>query len=235
LGYAVTYVLHDSQYLGVPQVRKRFFMVCHRVPFEPLPLVTNLSQTVREVLQKLTPCLHTHNRITGSLQRDKRLLLAALQGECLVKTFNRIIDEREWEMGRQGVKGRPPFGVRRLHAEKPSYGMTGYTMVHPTEPRCLSLRECQVLSGFPLDYVFIDTNTEAKMRQLARGVCPPVAEWLAESVVQSRSQGGRMRVLARLADLRKPAHPVHRVVDVRKKENLLCLPSPSSDRSPSQG
>ena len=36
LGYSVTYLLHNSQYFGVPQIRKRFFMVCHRVPFEPI-------------------------------------------------------------------------------------------------------------------------------------------------------------------------------------------------------
>jgi hypothetical protein len=57
----------------------------------------------------------------------------------------------------------------------------GPCQYHPTKHRFLSLREAQVICGYPPSYEFIGQIGDC-YAQVARAVMPPVGRWLALNV-----------------------------------------------------
>jgi site-specific DNA-cytosine methylase len=84
------------------------------------------------------------------------------------------------------IKGCPGFGHIKLKDAGPASATVGYSMIHPTENRFLTVNEVAALAGFPSGYKFVGGELGAQQLDLiARGVCPPVGEWLGKSVKQS--------------------------------------------------
>jgi len=93
----------------------------------------------------------------------------------------------------------------------------GYGIVHPTEHRWLSTEEMQLLSGFPMSYKFTPLSTSARASEIARGVCPPVAKWLAMSIKNSLKVAVEVSLPAvTVVDFRKPGIPP---VDITEQFN----------------
>lgn len=209
LGYSTTIVLHDAQYLGLPQVRKRFFMVCHKVELNLIQPDFDACLTPLSFLKKVggQPC--GGKSMTPIKQFTPDVLAKVEPGERLTKFWMRTIgghDPKKWKRNAQGnVAGRPSYGHVRLPVDRPGGAVVGYGIVHPTEHRWLSTEEMQLLSGFPANYHFTPGGTSARASEIARGVCPPVAEWLARSVSQS------------LAANKLISSPTVKVVDYRKE------------------
>jgi DNA (cytosine-5)-methyltransferase 1 len=211
LGYSVTYLLHDSRWLGLPQVRKRFFMVCHRVEFTPTKPDFTKTYTPSEFLSRVRDRGGRDDQpYVSSRAVDLTLLKEVRPGERLSKFWERHcmkgIPPGEWERNASGgCVGRPPFGIVRLPTDGPCGAIVGYGMIHPTEDRYLSTRELQVLSGFPQDYQFTPNGANARASEIARGVCPPVGEWLARAVASAISRGKEVETpTLTLIDYRQP-------------------------------
>lgn len=209
LGYSTTYLLHDSQWFGLPQVRKRFFMVCHRVAFDPIAPSFKSAPTPVEVLAKVKARGQSCSFGRSENKWTAEQIALVQPGERLAKHWERNYAKgppEQWERNENGsVKGRPSFGHFRLPADRPGGAIVGYCIIHPTEHRFLSTEEMQCLSGFPESYRFTPGGATARMAEIARGVCPPVGEWLARSVRESLAKPrGILFPTIRLVDYRRP-------------------------------
>lgn len=185
LGYNVYYVLHDTKWLGVPQSRKRFLMVCSRMEISwPAPNWAP-PQTALEALSQVTPTrLDWTVRIEPLVAKhlnDGGGNIFNMPAGMRVRTYwEGLIPESEWKIGKLGqVIGRPSFGHKRLATDRPSDVIVGYALVHPTEPRFITINEMAALCGFPPDYQFVANSPGAAASLIARGVCPPIGEWIA--------------------------------------------------------
>lgn len=181
LGYSVTQVFHDARWLDTPQVRRRWFLVAHRVALRFKAPNWAPPTTALEALARVAP----RGPTVDQLAKDWRHPLKQLRpGERLSHLWDRLNGDRPLELNAQGkVRGRPSFGIVRLKTDEPATATVGYGMVHPTEDRFLTVNEVQTLAGFPDDYEFFGREGDrAKLQLIARGVMPPVAAWLARQV-----------------------------------------------------
>jgi site-specific DNA-cytosine methylase len=186
-GYSVTQLFHDAQYLGVPQVRKRWFLVCHRVEFTPEPVRFDRVITAGECLADVTPTYEPARDSSGHKMFDE-WLPKVRQGQRLRHFWDEVIcpPGKQVKKDNGHVLGRCGHGHCRLREDRPSVGTVGYAMVHPTEDRFLHINEVAALAGFPPSFDFGHTTHGARELDLiARGVCPPVGEWLAKGVAAS--------------------------------------------------
>lgn len=200
-GYSVSFILHCASRLGMAQVRKRFFMVCHRIGFRPGPHSEPVG-CVSEVLKSVAddPGTLTHE---GEFKRFKSWTKNARPGEQLYKVFDRLYpDPPRNKLGQKS--GRPAIGVRRLPSSGLALTYAGYMVVHPTKNRQLGAREQLALCGYPPDYK-LEGRPGGWPALIARGVCPSVGEWLAAaaaSAVKDNVPVTRPEVI--LYDFRKP-------------------------------
>lgn len=81
-------------------------------------------------------------------------------------------------------RGGAPSGLKRLNLDEPSLTITGAAIrefVHPIENRCLTIRECARIQGFPDDFRFCGTNAE-KIQQIANAIPPHLAKVFANTI-----------------------------------------------------
>jgi site-specific DNA-cytosine methylase len=182
LGYDVSYVLHNAQYISGLQHRKRFFMVAHRVaiPWEtatfrdPIPAGVALARW-----EKRRP-KHLDHVITTS---PEWFLNEVQPGETLRGARARLPKKKRDRLPGIG------FVYHKVHPERVAHAITGAILVHHAEPRWLTVQELAYLTGYPASYRFAAGNSGAKGGEIARGVCPPVGAWLAQ-LVASGIRGG---------------------------------------------
>jgi len=185
LGYAVTHVLVNGKYCGAPQERRRFFFVAHKVelPFVAPPL--KVPHTVGDILSKMAydtdPTIGQEHpdskaKMTGTIAEFCKDMEPGEGGhEAFYKWLKR--NGKEPELNDKGnVKGRPNFLMHRLQYDKVSGTIvSGTCLIHPEHNRFLTVKETQLLSGYPINYEFIGRDAYA---QISKAVLPPVADWL---------------------------------------------------------
>ncbi len=195
LGYSVTQVFHEAAYLGVAQTRKRWFLVAHNIaiPWEE-PAWDGVLK-VKDALKGVCPIGPPAYDSRGNERVFKPVLKDLQQGERLRRFWERTNPEKGRTTKENGhVKGRPGFGHVRLKADSVATATVGYSMVHPTQHRFLSVNEVAVLAGFPNGYKFMGGELGAQQLDLiARGVCPPVGAWLARSVMAGIKADSKLR------------------------------------------
>lgn len=176
LGYHVSVVLHDAQYLGTPQQRRRMFMVCHDVELD-----------FRTYLSRPRPCGPVIRR---AMKGDRNP--EYVKYNIPVGFFNEVgpgetlRNVRDRYLQKSGKRDedviRPGFAYRRADPDRPACTVTGATQIHPDLPRLMSTRELLAVCGFPLSYRLVGRSANDKQPQIARGVLPPVGNWLAKVV-----------------------------------------------------
>lgn len=188
-GYSATVLMVNGIHHGVPQVRKRFFLVLHKrlIDWEP---GSERIVTVREAFSKpfktetVSPCAPQY----------LKLLKKAKPGERLAKVFNRLNAEAVAHRAEgERVKGRPSFQNLRLVADEPSCVLTGGAkQFHPFDDRLISVEESAALCGYPRNFEFVG-GTSKQYAQVAQAVMPPVGEYLARMVRGSLESGRRIK------------------------------------------
>jgi DNA (cytosine-5)-methyltransferase 1 len=164
----------DASAFGVPQKRRRFFVVgINRSKFKDLVFefpqpTTKDSVTVRDVLMHLPPPLFFNK----TLKRD-----------------DIPFHPNHWAMNPKSPKftnGDSSNGrsFKKLDWDKPSltvaYGHRE-VHVHPTGIRRLSVLEAMLLQGFPQTYQLYGTLSD-QIRQVSDAVPPPLARGLAHAI-----------------------------------------------------
>lgn len=111
-------------------------------------------------------------------------------------------------------RGGAPAGIRRLRPDQPSKAITGGAggeLIHPSQNRFLTLRECARLQTFPDDFVFHGTKTERALL-IGNAVPPNLAEAVARSLARDlqtrkneRMPGALLSFVPSLSDGVSPA------------------------------
>lgn len=179
-GYCAYFILCDAVEHGVPQKRRRFFLVLSQYEIKWSP-TDKKPCTSGQVLGKLTRDPDTRRTTWNGKCRWHHIVNKVKPGETMKQTFIAEFPELV------GVPkcGRGSFMLRRLDPDGPAQTFTGDVKTfHPTEDRFLTVGEAAVLCGFPRSYRFVGP-TGLRYNQMARGVLPPVAEYVADMVATS--------------------------------------------------
>ncbi len=165
LGYKVNYEILSGKDFGVPQNRRRLYIVGsldHSKTFE-FPKPVGIKTCIADIIEKNvdeTYCLSNHrwNHI------QERMKFGST-GWCSYKIF----DENE------------PYTTTLVarylsHPEK-------IMLKHPTgNPRRLTERECARLQGFPDSFIIDKVSASQAYKQLGNSVCVPVIKAIAEQI-----------------------------------------------------
>lgn len=213
LGYKPTCLLTEALWMGVPQRRARFFLVLTQnevdwtpaggdvtpcgptltrgVPAEPRAALGRHGDLIRELKPggSLKELWESKNRrLVAKIEQQKLDRKAELQEARDLKLKNLAHLENQKKLI---VPGRPGFQTRRIDPDRPAFTLTGgANKIHPYEDRYLSVKEHAALCGFPDDYEFVG-NVGNQYAQVAKGLMPPVAEWLAKNVAAAIRSGAR--------------------------------------------
>lgn len=200
LGYRTDVNTLNAADFGVPQHRKRAFLVGERVDrpkafIWPEPTHNSESwSTVRDAIGDL-PCpfarpeaasrIPNHNRDNISAQNRRRISHVPMGGgradipEELRLPCHRVSVEKA---GHRGVYGR-------LHWDKPAGTITtkcnSFTrgrFAHPVADRNITMREAARLQSFPDDFIFVG-KTVPTAHQVGNAVPPLLARRLGEAVL----------------------------------------------------
>lgn len=162
LGYKVDYKVLNASDFGVPQSRKRFYLVAyldHTKDFifpRPPMIESNIGDFVEKDIQGYTISKHLQKSYLFKIDDGKPTLIdQKTQGSAktLVSTYHKI---------------------QRLTGTFVKDGETGI--------RLLSENECKALMGFPKDFRIPVSRTQM-YRQMGNSVAIPVIEELAASIV----------------------------------------------------
>lgn len=185
LGYSCSIVLLNGADVGVPQDRKRVFVVFHRVDV-PWALLPVPRKSVRDVLGHVVSteadvaAAKAQSRGVTKTYEEMREHVAP--GASLAIEFNKL-HGTTYERGHR-VAGRPAFLYRRLAWEQLAFTTTGAARhFHPDEPRLLTVPEQAALCGYPDGYRW-SGNASAAYEQMSKAVLPSAGEWLARNAAR---------------------------------------------------
>lgn len=178
MGYNVTHYLHDVNFHGPPQRRKRYLFIAHDMPIDwdlPEPERTGIDDVAAEVFED------DPGREIAPLRDRAREAWEDMLPE--LEPGDRL---REHYMEQDDPGGWTPFHtVRKMRAEGPTCAaLGGVRFIHPTEDRFLTVTELSKLMGYPDDFEFKGSSTTQDSYYIAKGVAAPVGEWLARNVRQ---------------------------------------------------
>ncbi|MEI7946369.1 MAG: DNA cytosine methyltransferase [bacterium] len=197
-GYVVSLKMLNAQDYGVPQRRKRYFIVGVRrdlgVKFE-YPQTSKIVRTVRDTIGNLPvpredgtdhPQISFHRRdklskknlerinaITEGQGRDalpKKLLAKCHQVSSSVIGHRNVYGRMAWDDVAPTITARFDSFTR---------GQFG----HPYQPRTISLREGALLQTFPMDFIFTGNKVDVA-RQIGNAVPPVLAEKVGQSIIK---------------------------------------------------
>lgn len=207
LGYHVTFLFVDGQWLGLPQRRRRFFFIAHRIGLDLKPGNWAPAPTPRELFREFDGDPGVFRPIKGDV--IPKLLPQVPPGGSLKRRWRELNpNPNKWKRYPDGrVKGRPMFMQHRIPLDRVAGTFTGNYWYHPTENRLLGIRELCLLNGFPPDYKFAG-DSRGWPSLIARGVMPPVGEWISRQVRDALANNQDLdEVLGNhIVDLRRPPH-----------------------------
>ncbi len=212
-GYLIQVAMLDAADYGVPQSRKRAFLIGERTEETassfsfPTPTHTESKLTVRDAI--------------GDLPSPPT------DGSCHPNFYNHYREAKLSPLNLERIRHVPPGGGReylpdhlqldchrnnpthrhmdvygRLHWDKPAGTLTArfdsFTrgkFAHPEEHRSLTIREGARLQTFPDDFKF-EGNREETARQVGNAVPPLLARHLGEALLRAGIRERRKRGLA---------------------------------------
>ena len=100
------------------------------------------------------------------------------------ESFKRRANRRVMDGTPSEKRGGAPSGLKRLIGTEPSLTITSAStreFIHPIEDRCLTIRECARLQGFPDEFVF-SGNAAEQIKQIGNAIPPLLAETFARHI-----------------------------------------------------
>jgi DNA (cytosine-5)-methyltransferase 1 len=181
LGYKVKEQVVNAADHGVPQARRRLFVMCDREqqPSEVRPTVRRRRTAASVVKQKGSfrfSDLRHENRAEATLQRAERALARVGQKEPFLLVY----------YGSDAAGGWQPLNVplRTLTT------LDRFAYVRATEDghemRMLQVPEIKAAMGFPKAYILKHGTRREKIKLLGNAVCPPVMRAVIRKLTDSR-------------------------------------------------
>jgi DNA (cytosine-5)-methyltransferase 1 len=205
LGYSVYMKKVYMQEHGIPQRRKRVFIVGNREgkPFDfPVPLeqatgsiFRSCSSTLKDTIGDLehieNPEIDHIFKVEEGIQFERISTLKIGQSmkdlpEYLQhESFKKRASRRVCDGTPSEKRGGAPSGLKRLSYEEPCLTITGASsseFIHPIKNRALTIRECARVQTFPDEFVFCGTDSQ-KMLQIGNAIPPLFAGQIAKQII----------------------------------------------------
>lgn len=196
-GYSTTLIFTDLILHGQPQRRPRMFFIAHKGKLPDSLLETN------------GPCVGGYYRVisklkdpgqAGALTGVLPVVVSSMREQGRWGSVRQAQDsltlkynEKQFSTGKVVRAGRVSFLIKMIEPTKPIGTISGgATIVHPFENRFLSVKECQVLGGWPASYKF-DGALSGQYAQVAKAVQPAAAAWLARGLAEGLGRAGSPR------------------------------------------
>ena len=178
LGYNIGEFILDASDFGVPQNRKRLFIICdrdNRVPEIKAPTIRK-KRTVRSILDKPgkwdTSPLFTPKRAKPTLERAERGFAGIGRDASFLLVYYGTDGCGGWQTLDRPL--RTVTTVDRFALVEP--GPVGHNM------RMLQVSELKRAMGFKSDYLMNHGTRRENIKILGNGVCPPVMEAIVEQI-----------------------------------------------------
>lgn len=177
LGYFVTPQVLDAADFGVPQTRRRLFLLCDRNRQPEVVVPRRMKQVpARKILDpegtwKVTP-LDNGRRAAATLARAQRAIDALGRGESFLIVYYGSDGSGGWQPLDRPLRTMTTldrFGLVTWHGRKPMM-------------RMLQVPELQRAMGFDERFELRHGNRRDQIRLLGNGVCPPVMEAIVSSL-----------------------------------------------------
>lgn len=100
------------------------------------------------------------------------------------ESFKRRANRRVMDGIPSEQRGGAPSGLKRLIGSEPSLTITSAStreFIHPTQDRCLTIRECARLQGFPDEFEFCGSAAD-QIKQIGNAIPPLLAEIFARHI-----------------------------------------------------
>lgn len=164
-GYGITMKVLDASYCGVPQARKRFFMIGHindKDGFLDEILNTNLSDHKMTVYEYLGDSLGTEYYYMHPRSYNRRAVFSIYEPSATIRGVNRPIPET----------------YKRHHADKAdiSEGV-----------RSLTSKERSYIQTFPKEFEFVGSKTNVE-QAIGNAVPVKLAEYVARCLLEYRGR-----------------------------------------------
>jgi DNA (cytosine-5)-methyltransferase 1 len=182
---------------GVPQKRKRVFMVAGPAPrTAPAPTHGKPGDKGLEPWVTLAQALNLDETELviggGSNPRTKG---------ATDRTYRDLTDEPSVAMAAQEVGNRGPWvapkpewwhrGTDPLQPSRTIGTKANASITLPEGRRRLTIHECAIVQGFPADYEFCGSSRKSKYRQVGNAVPPKMAEVVVRSLLLQCDKCGR--------------------------------------------
>lgn len=175
----VTHVLDASEF-GVPQTRRRLFLICSRsgstISIDP---PSTLTVAVRSILDPRgtwkTTALHKRGRAKATLVRAERAIAELGKKEPFLLVYYGSDSSGGWQSLDRPL--RTMTTLDRFALVEPS--ISGHSM------RMLQVPELRRAMGFGEDYALTEGTRRDKVRILGNGVCPPVMKHLVNAIQET--------------------------------------------------
>lgn len=191
-GYAFTLVRQDAKFWGLPQQRRRCFLVAHRLKVDWRPHVEPLtaSNPCGDVLETMVPAADA-SAVAQPFDYGLDEMLPRLpQGGSLRDLWEKenveaVAAHEALPHPRPPLRGRPLLMIHRLRPERASCTIVGMNVyVHPHHDRALTPQEMAVLCGYPVEYQWVESGGYLPA-QVAKSVTPSAAEFLAANLARA--------------------------------------------------
>lgn len=210
LGYTTSAAILTASDYGVPQRRKRFFIVGNKngIKFDfdsirkksavtvqeaisDLPSLSNGEQ--REICTYIKDADTTYLRAMRKKSKAPRQNIVSRNKDYVVERYKHIQQGNNWQdipkelmQNYTNTKNMHSGIYRRLDPNKPSVVIANYRksmLIHPQEDRGLSLREAARLQSFP-DHVIFEGPLSYKQQQIGNAVPPLLAKAIFDQIIK---------------------------------------------------
>ncbi len=209
IGYQLSIHILNALNYGVPQSRKRLFIIGskHGISVKIPPCKTQKPVTLREALSDLPKLPNGANqnwkkyrflaqkgfakKMRGTVKMSPNHLVTK-NSDYVLERYGHIPQGGNWEsipkrlMKNYADASRCHTGIyRRLDYEAPSMVIGNFRknmLIHPTQNRGLSVREAARIQSFPDNYEFMG-NIGAQQQQVGDAVPPLMARIIFDSIL----------------------------------------------------
>jgi DNA (cytosine-5)-methyltransferase 1 len=186
LGYMHREQVLDSADFGVPQSRKRLFIICDRDQTPP-EIVPPARPRTRSAATIIVPNgaydsvpLRTERRAVRTLQSAERAINAIGCRESFLIVY----------YGTDGAGGWQPLNVPLRTITT----LDRFALVTPTkrghQMRMLQVPELRKAMGFPSSFKLAHGTRRDQIKMLGNGVCPPVMRAIVRALTRNGAKGG---------------------------------------------